>query len=63
MTTDTYKAERDYLAAHPELLDPAADTAIAEALLGVTQDEAGRYVTLREAARREGTAAAYRRYC
>jgi hypothetical protein len=29
VATDTYTAERDYLAAHPELLEAAADTAVA----------------------------------
>jgi hypothetical protein len=58
--TDTYSAERDYLSAHPELLDPAADLAVAEALLGVSEQEANRYNALRETAQRDGTEAAYR---
>ena len=47
VATGTYTAERDYLAAHPELLEAAADTAVAEALLAVPEDEAGRYTALR----------------
>jgi hypothetical protein len=61
--TDTYSAERDYLSAHPELLDPAADLAVAEALLGVSEQEANRYNALRETAQRDGTEAAYRPCC
>ena len=40
--TATHTAERDHLTAHPELLEPAADTAVAEALLAVPEDEADR---------------------
>ena len=60
VATDTYTAERDYLAAHPELLEAAADTAVAEALLAVPEDGAGRYTALRQAAQCDGAEAAYR---
>ena len=60
VATDTYTAERDHLAAHPELVEAAADTAVAEALLAVPEDEADRYVALRQAAQREGIDVAYR---
>jgi hypothetical protein len=60
MAADTYAAERDYLAAHPELLEAAADTAVAEALLAVPEDEAGRYTALRQAAQHDGADAVYR---
>ena len=58
--TDTYAAERDHLVAHPELLQAPADTAVAEALLAVPEDEAARYMALRQAAQQDGTDAAYR---
>jgi hypothetical protein len=51
--TDTYSGEQAHLAAHPELLDPAADTAVAEALLALPEQEASRYVALRQQARQE----------
>ena len=60
VATDTFTAERDHLAAHPELLQAEADTAVAEALLVMPEDQAGRYTELRQAAQREGVAAAYR---
>jgi hypothetical protein len=60
VATDTYTAERDHLAAHPELLEAAADTVVAEALLAITEDEADRYVALRQAAQQEGIDTAYR---
>ena len=60
VATDTYTAEYDYLAAHPELLEPAADIAVAEALLVVPEDEADRYTALRQAAQQDGVDAAYR---
>ena len=60
VATDTYTAEHDYLAAHPELLEAAADTAVAEALLAVPADVAGRYAALRQAAQHDGADAAYR---
>ena len=60
VATDTYDAERDYLATHPELLEAAADTAVAEALLAVPEEEAGWYAALRQAAQHNGTEAAYR---
>ena len=58
--TSTYEAERDHLAAHPDLLDPAADAAVDEALLPLDDQEAARYRDLRSAAQREGVDAAYR---
>jgi tetratricopeptide (TPR) repeat protein len=60
VATDTYIAERDYLTAHPELLKVAADTAVAEALLAVPEDETGRYAALRKAAQHDGADGAYR---
>jgi hypothetical protein len=60
VATGTYAAERDYLAAYPELLEATADTAVAEAPLAVPDDEADRHVALRQAAQREGIDAAYR---
>jgi len=59
VATDTYTAERDYLADHLELLEPDADIAVAEALLVVTEQAAGRYSALRQVAQRDGVAAAY----
>jgi len=59
VATDTYRAEHDYLAAHPELLEPAADVAVAEALLILSKDAADRYTSLRQAAERNGVDAAY----
>ena len=56
----SYSAEHDHLAAHPELLDAAADDAMGEALLAVPAAEVDRYRSLRDTARRDGTAAAYR---
>jgi tetratricopeptide (TPR) repeat protein len=60
VATGTYQAECDFLAGHGELLDPSADVAVEEALLGVGEQAAERYTSLREAARIEGVAAAYR---
>jgi len=60
LATETYTDERDHLAAHPELLEAAADTAIAEALFAVTEHEAQRYITLRQAAQQRGADDAYR---
>ena len=60
VATDTYTAERDHLAAHPELFEAAADTAVAEAVLAVPEDEASRYSALRQAAQQDGVEAAYR---
>jgi len=60
VATSTYTEERDYLASHPELLDPTADDAVAEALLGMSEDVAGRYQALRDAASRYGVHVAYR---
>ncbi len=42
------------------MLDPTADVAVQETLLRVTNDDAQRYVALRERARAEGVEAAYR---
>ena len=60
VATDSYTAERDHLAAHPELLQAPADTAVAEALLAVPEDVAARYTALRQAAQHDGVDAAYR---
>src|SRR5262249_38664255 len=60
IATATYEAERDHLAAHPELLSADADVAVAEALLPLPDDEAERYRQLREEARTHGAQAAYR---
>jgi hypothetical protein len=60
VATDSYTAERDHLAAHPELLQAPADTAVAEALLAVSEDAAARYTALRQAAQQDGADAAYR---
>jgi hypothetical protein len=58
--TETYIAECDYLAGHPELLEPDADPAVADVLLTVSEESADRYAALRQAARQEGVSAAYR---
>ncbi|MER6674791.1 tetratricopeptide repeat protein, partial [Streptomyces sp. NPDC000983] len=58
--TDTYEAERDHLAAHPELLSPEADVCVEEALLGLNQEAAAHYRTLRQTAQAEGIDTAYR---
>ena len=60
ISTEARDAERDWLADHPELLDPAADTAVSEALLGRASSQAERYRAIRVAARAEGVAGAYR---
>ena len=60
ITTGTYDQERDFLASHPELLDPAADEVIAEALLSASAEAASHYDGLRQAARLHGVEAAYR---
>ncbi|WP_203791203.1 hypothetical protein, partial [Paractinoplanes rishiriensis] len=57
--TPTYRDEHDFLKAHPELLTPAANSAITEAVLTVSEQTAERYLTLRDNARAHGTAAAY----
>ncbi|MFI6232810.1 tetratricopeptide repeat protein, partial [Micromonospora sp. NPDC050784] len=59
ISTANYQDERDFLAAHPELLAPTADSAVADALLVVRDQEAQRYLTLRNIARSDGVAAAY----
>jgi hypothetical protein len=51
--TETYSSEQAHLAAHPELLEPAADLAVSEALLPLTEHEAARYLEIRRQARRE----------
>lgn len=56
----SYTDERDHLAAHPELLEAAADVAVAEALLAFAEQAASRYTALRQAARQDGAVAAYR---
>jgi tetratricopeptide (TPR) repeat protein len=58
--TPTYDDERDHLAAHPELLDPAAEVAVDEALMRIDEDAADRYRQLLAAAREHGVQAAYR---
>ena len=58
--TPTYEAERDHLAAHPELLQDAAEDAVADVLLQVSPDKRDRYVALRRAACEQGVEAAYR---
>jgi hypothetical protein len=60
ITTATYSEEREYLSAHEELLDGTIDDAIDEALLGVEENEAERYRSLRAAAQADGVEAAYR---
>jgi hypothetical protein len=60
LATPSYAQERDYLAAHPELLDAAADPAVEVALRDVAKEDAERYRMLREAARADGVDAAYR---
>ncbi|MEU5193387.1 hypothetical protein AB0G86_04895, partial [Streptomyces scabiei] len=57
--TKTYAAERDHLAAHPELLTPDADSAVDEVLLLIGQ-EAQRYRDIRQAAQNDGVESAYR---
>jgi hypothetical protein len=59
IATGTYEQERDFLADHPQLLDPAADDALSEALLPVSQEAADRYWQLRLAAQADGAQAAY----
>jgi hypothetical protein len=53
------RRERDWIVAHPELLSEAADTAIDEALLPLSQEVADRYRTIRNAAQTTGIDAAY----
>ncbi|MDX3559250.1 tetratricopeptide repeat protein, partial [Streptomyces europaeiscabiei] len=57
--TETYTAERDHLAAHPELLTPEADSAVDEVLLLVGQ-EAQRYRDIRQVAQNDSVESAYR---
>ncbi|MEV0171301.1 tetratricopeptide repeat protein [Streptomyces sp. NPDC050803] len=58
--TESYSAERNHLAAHPEILAPEADVCVDEILSGLTDDAAERYRALRQSARSEGVEAAYR---
>jgi tetratricopeptide (TPR) repeat protein len=58
--TPSYKAERDYLAGHLELLDPDADLAVSEALSRLSPDERALLQDLRAQAREVGVASAYR---
>ncbi|MCT9080280.1 tetratricopeptide repeat protein, partial [Streptomyces fulvoviolaceus] len=58
--TATYDAERGHLAAHPELLSPAADIAVDEALISIRDEDAQRYRDLRRQAQSTGVDAAYR---
>ena len=60
IASKTYIEEHDFLASHPELLDPAADDAVSEALLSVSEGAAQQFTTMRQAARDEGVDAAYR---
>lgn len=60
VATVSHEEERDYLASHPDLLDPGADAAVTEAVLGESNDEADRYREIRHAAREHGVAVAYR---
>ena len=60
IATASYEDERDYLAAHPELLDDTFDVAVEEAVLDLPEAEASRYTELRAAAQSDGTVAAYR---
>lgn len=60
VATPTYEAEHDHLAQHPELLDKTFDVVVDEALLGVSEQDVGRYRELRAAAREHGVSAAYR---
>ena len=57
--TPTFTAERDYLAAHSELLEVNADVAVAEALLGLDQPEAKRLRFIRTRAQLVGVREAY----
>ena len=58
--TVTYEDEYRFLAEHPELLAPAADVAVDETLLGLSDEAAARYRHLRQTAREDGVDAAYR---
>ncbi|EWT00215.1 hypothetical protein N865_17520, partial [Intrasporangium oryzae NRRL B-24470] len=61
VNTPTFGSERDYLAAHPDLLAREADAAMNEAMLTVPSDEQERLRELREQARIVGTNEAYQR--
>jgi tetratricopeptide (TPR) repeat protein len=58
--TPSYEKERDHLASHPELLDPKADVAVAEAVLGLSAVEANRFLAIRRTACQHGVEDAYR---
>jgi hypothetical protein len=57
--TETLDQERDFLLSHPDLLDPAADSAVREALLPLGEVAGRWYAELRQQARAEGIEAAY----
>lgn len=57
--TPSFTAERDYLAAHPQLLDADAVAAVQEALMTVDPEHQDRYRALRTEASSKGTAATY----
>ncbi|MFL6162453.1 MAG: tetratricopeptide repeat protein [Jatrophihabitantaceae bacterium] len=59
VNTPTFEQEAALLAEHPELLDPASDAVVAEALLGIENEEADRLRQLRVAAQTNGVATAY----
>ncbi|HST85549.1 MAG TPA: tetratricopeptide repeat protein, partial [Kineosporiaceae bacterium] len=59
VNTPTFEHEAAWLAEHPELLDPASDVVVTEALLGIENDEANRLRKLRAAAQSDGVSAAY----
>jgi hypothetical protein len=59
IASQTYAEEHDFLASHSELLDPAADDAVSEALLSVSEGAAQQFSNMRQAARAEGVEAAY----
>jgi tetratricopeptide (TPR) repeat protein len=60
IATPNYRTERDYLAAHHELLEVSADAAFEEALLAAPEQAGDHYRSRRAAARVDGIAAAYR---
>lgn len=60
MSAPTFDAEAEYLSAHPELLDKAADVAVVEAMALLPSEERQRLATLRDQARTTGVGTAYR---
>ncbi|MCV7169077.1 tetratricopeptide repeat protein [Mycobacterium manitobense] len=60
IATPTYRAERDYLNANNELLNPSANTAVEEALLEKDEAEGERYREILSIARKDGVENAYR---